>query len=138
MEQIIYYRAVERSIVVAMAPVLLWIGYKLFVLGATGRMTISAKGATITGKLTNVSPGIFCFLAAAALGAFALNDRAEIESEKSNIGVSKTSVAATSPSAANSAKHQQIAASGAIQPESAQYLRKRECRLRQARPAQQS
>src|SRR5579871_4885679 len=49
MEQVLNYRGIERLIVVDTDPILLFIGYKLFVLGATGRMTLSAKSHTVTG-----------------------------------------------------------------------------------------
>lgn len=83
MDQVFQYRGIERLIVIAMDPLLVWIGYKLFVLGATGRMTLSAKSHTVTGKITNLSPGVFCFLAATAISVVALNDRAEVEAKKS-------------------------------------------------------
>lgn len=82
MDQVFQYRGIERLIVIAMDPFLLWIGYRLFVLGATGRMTLSAKSQTVTGKITNLSPGVFCFLAAAVISVVALNDRAETEIRK--------------------------------------------------------
>lgn len=61
-------RAAEKLIIALCVPLLLWIGYKLFVLGAKGEMQLSAKTNSVSGKLTNLSPGVFCFLAAAALG----------------------------------------------------------------------
>jgi hypothetical protein len=82
MDQIFEYRAIERLMVVAMGPLLLWIGYKLFVLGATGRMTLSARHTSLTGKITNLSPGVFCFLAATVISVVALNDKAEVDAKK--------------------------------------------------------
>lgn len=100
MDQVLQYRGLERLIVIAMDPILLWIGYKLFVLGATGRMTLSAKSHTVTGKITNLSPGVFCFLAAAAISVVALNDRAETDIKK----ITTTEAAqATAPSARETA-----------------------------------
>jgi hypothetical protein len=63
-------RALEKLIVALCIPLLLWIGYKLFVLGAKGEIQLSAKTSSVSGKLTNLSPGVFCFLAATGLAAW--------------------------------------------------------------------
>jgi len=73
MNELILLRGIERLLIVSSVPLLVWIGYKLFVLGATGQMTLSAKSTSIQGKITNLSPGCFCFLAAAALAAYAIH-----------------------------------------------------------------
>lgn len=72
MEQLALIRGIERIIVVACIPFLLVIGYKLFVMGATGTMQLSTKLQSATAKLTNVSPGALCFVLAVVLGAYSM------------------------------------------------------------------
>lgn len=72
MEWINVFRGIERLIVVGCIPFLLIIGYKLFVLGATGEMQLSTKLQSASAKLTNVAPGSLCFVLAVALGAYSL------------------------------------------------------------------
>jgi hypothetical protein len=107
MDQIFQYRGIERLIVIANDPILLWIGYNLFVLGATGRMTLSAKSHTVSGKITNLSPGVFCFLAAAAISVVALNDRAETDMKKTSTTESRK---ATGAAAGNTAPADTVSA----------------------------
>lgn len=72
MQWINIFRGIERLIIVACIPFLLVIGYKLFVLGATGEMQLSTKVQSASAKLTNVAPGSLCFVLAVALGAYSL------------------------------------------------------------------
>jgi len=66
-------RAVEHFVVVACTPLLLFIGYRLFVLGVTGQMELMAQAQGWKGKITNASPGIICFILSTALGALVLH-----------------------------------------------------------------
>jgi hypothetical protein len=71
-------REIERLIVVAAVPILLWIGYQLFLRGATGQMTLSADSKTVKGKATNLAPGSLCFLLAASLGGYILFSKVSV------------------------------------------------------------
>jgi hypothetical protein len=62
-------RAMERLIIVACAPLLLYVGYRLLVLGITGQIQLSANIKNEVGaKFTNLSPGGLCFVLAVAIG----------------------------------------------------------------------
>jgi hypothetical protein len=65
-------RSIERLIVVATCPLLIFIGYRLFVLGVTGEMKIAANLDRFSGKLSTVAPGGVCFVLGVALGAYVL------------------------------------------------------------------
>ena len=66
--EIIYFRMAERVIVAACVPILLYIGYRLFESGATGKMKLTAKAEGGLAKLTNLSPGALCFVLSVTLG----------------------------------------------------------------------
>lgn len=69
METLEIARAVERLIIDACAPLLLYIGYRLFLVGATGQIQLSADVKNrLRAKLTNLSPGALCFVLAVAIG----------------------------------------------------------------------
>jgi hypothetical protein len=72
MEWLNIFRGIERLIIVSCIPFLLVIGYKLFMLGATGQMQLSTKLNSASAKLTNVAPGSLCFVLAVVLGAYSL------------------------------------------------------------------
>ena len=80
MEQAFYLRLAERMMIAGCVPLLLYIGYRLFDKGATGKMQLAAKADGRFARITNVSPGAFCFLLATVLGTFILNHRVEIRS----------------------------------------------------------
>ena len=65
-------RSIERLIVVATCPLLIFIGYRLFVLGVTGEMKLAANLDRFSGKLSTVAPGGVCFVLGVALGAYVL------------------------------------------------------------------
>ena len=77
-------RGIERIFIASTIPLLLWIGYRLFVLGATGQMTLTAKTEKIQGKIANLSPGCFCFLIAVSLAAYSLSKGADYESKSAS------------------------------------------------------
>jgi hypothetical protein len=66
------FRGIERLVIVLTCPMLLFIGYRLFVLGVTGEMKLSAGMDKLSAKLTTVAPGGVCFVLAVALGAYSL------------------------------------------------------------------
>ena len=51
-------------------PLLMYIGFKLFVMGAKGEISITHKSGGDESKLTNLSPGAFCFLLSIVLSAY--------------------------------------------------------------------
>ncbi|HEV2418028.1 MAG TPA: hypothetical protein VGX94_09495 [Terriglobia bacterium] len=72
--EIVGLRFAERLLASTSIPLLLWIGYKLFVLGVTGQMTITGtykKAWSV--KLTQVAPGTFCFLLGVILAMYTLH-----------------------------------------------------------------
>jgi hypothetical protein len=72
---LVHYRELERLIMALMVPMLTYIGYKLFVLGVTGKMQITAGfSKQWTAKLTSVAPGTICFLLATVLAVFILKE----------------------------------------------------------------
>lgn len=75
----VLFRGIERLVVALNIPLLLWIGYRLFILGVTGEMEIVAGGDSWRGRLTRVTPGAFCFLLAILLSTYALFSKIEFE-----------------------------------------------------------
>lgn len=72
--EILGLRFAERLLALTSIPLLLWIGYKLFVLGVTGQMTITGtykKAWSV--KLTQVAPGTFCFILGVVLALYTLH-----------------------------------------------------------------
>ena len=65
---VLFGRPIERVILALCVPLLLHIGYRLFVMGAKGEMELSTKANGVWTKFTNVSPGALCFLLGAILG----------------------------------------------------------------------
>jgi hypothetical protein len=65
-----YFRGFERLIVTFCVPLLIYIGYRLFMTGVTGEMKITAKMERWSGSITAVAPGSLCFLLGVALGAY--------------------------------------------------------------------
>lgn len=72
-------RELERLVVTSAVPLLLWIGYQLFVKGATGQMSLVADAKAIKGKAANVAPGALCFILAVSLGAYIMFSRVELQ-----------------------------------------------------------
>ena len=75
----IYFRLAERMIVAVCVPVLLYIGYRLFESGATGKMNLTAKADGRLAKLTNLSPGALCFVLGVTLGAIIVFGKIRLE-----------------------------------------------------------
>jgi hypothetical protein len=67
-----YFRGFERLIVTFCVPLLIYIGYRLFVTGVTGEMKITAKMRMWSGSITAVAPGSLCFLLGVALGSYVM------------------------------------------------------------------
>jgi hypothetical protein len=65
-------RGFERLIVVTAAPLLIYIGYRLFVIGVTGQMQVTASMAKAAATFTNVAPGTFCFMLGVGLAIYVL------------------------------------------------------------------
>ena len=64
----------ERLFVLVAVPLLLWIGYRLFELGVTGKMTIAGTLKNGWGvKATQVAPGSLCFILGVVLGIYILD-----------------------------------------------------------------
>jgi len=64
----------ERLFVLVAVPLLLWIGYRLFELGVTGKMTITGTLKNGWGvKATQVAPGSLCFILGVVLGIYILD-----------------------------------------------------------------
>jgi hypothetical protein len=71
---LIEFALAERLLVLIAVPLLLWIGYQLFVLGVTGKMTVAGSLKNGWGvKATQVAPGSFCFILGVALGIYILH-----------------------------------------------------------------
>jgi hypothetical protein len=99
MNELLVIRGVERIFVASTIPLLMWIGYRLFVLGATGQMTLSAKTHTVQGKITNLSPGALCFLLAISLGAYDLAKGGTYDATVSTPPQAAAAVPVSAPSA---------------------------------------
>src|SRR5438445_1213833 len=67
-----YFRGFERLIVTFCVPLLLYIGYRLFVLGVTGEMKLTAKMRDWSGSAAAVAPGSLCFMLGVALGSYVM------------------------------------------------------------------
>lgn len=72
MEIELILRGIERLIVSGSVPMLIYLGYRLFVLGASGEMQIIANKDDFKAKITNIAPGTFCFLLGVILGAYVM------------------------------------------------------------------
>lgn len=66
-------RSLERLLIVANVPVLLLIGYKLFLAGATANTSFMIESKTWKGKVVRLSPGVACFVVAGVLAWTSLN-----------------------------------------------------------------
>lgn len=86
-------RVIERIIVAGCIPILLIIGYKLFLLGVTGAMQITVGMSSYTAKVTSVAPGGLCFILAISLGAYSLFSRVQYAS--SSLTKSTTTMTST-------------------------------------------
>lgn len=95
MNDLLLFRGIERIFIASTIPLLLWIGYRLFVLGATGQMTLTAKTDKVQGKITNLSPGCFCFLIAVCLAAYSLSEGAHYDVTTTTPVDNSTTAAAT-------------------------------------------
>lgn len=73
MDIAIYSRAMIFLILSTCVPLLMYIGFKLFVMGAKGEISITHKSGGDESKLTNLSPGAFCFLLSIVLSAYLTN-----------------------------------------------------------------
>lgn len=82
-------RAAERLLVTLCAPLLLFIGYKLFALGATGKMAISAKTTTGSVKLSNLAPGALCFVLGSVLATYVMFKEAVVSETVGKDGTKK-------------------------------------------------
>lgn len=78
MDPILIIRACERLVVAASAPLLLYIGYKLFLAGASGEMSITARTEKWRGRIVNLAPGGLCFLLGAGLAVALLSSKVPI------------------------------------------------------------
>ncbi|MGY5796177.1 hypothetical protein [Rheinheimera faecalis] len=70
MDAAIIFRGVILFVVALCIPLLMYIGFRLFVMGAKGEITISHDADGKSSKISNLSPGAFCFLLAVGLGAY--------------------------------------------------------------------
>ena len=85
--ELAYFRLAERVIVAVCVPILLYIGYRLFESGATGRMNLTAQAEGGLAKLTNLSPGALCFVLSVALAAVVMFQEVRIETPEGPIRV---------------------------------------------------
>ena len=85
--EIIYFRAAERVLVAACVPILLYIGYRLFESGATGKINLTAKTDGHIAKLTNLSPGLLCFVLSAILGGAIIFGEIEVKTSTGTINM---------------------------------------------------
>ncbi|MFT5700910.1 MAG: hypothetical protein ACI8ZB_003795 [Desulforhopalus sp.] len=84
----LFLRGIERLVVSGCVPMLIYIGYRLFVLGASGEMQIIANKDDIKAKITNVTPGALCFILGMSLGAYVMYSNIEIYDNKGRIHAS--------------------------------------------------
>jgi len=81
-------RVGERLILVGCAPLLVYVGYKLFALGIAGQMNLTGElKDDLKVRLTNLSPGSFCFLLAIVIAGISFTrplhlERSEEEGSK--------------------------------------------------------
>jgi hypothetical protein len=70
MSPLIYGRVIERLLLVTCAPLLLYIGYRLFILGISGQIRVDADlKDKFRLKLVNLTPGSFCFVLAITIAS---------------------------------------------------------------------
>ncbi len=70
-----WFRGIERMLLVLNVPLLLVIGYKLFLHGFLNTMTIEGSKESTRVKMTRVAPGTCCFVLAVILGIVLANAR---------------------------------------------------------------
>jgi hypothetical protein len=76
-------REAERLIVAACAPLLLWIGYRLFQQGVTGNISVTLSHAQeFRANVANLAPGAFCFFIAIVLGTYVLGAKVDVHSAR--------------------------------------------------------
>jgi hypothetical protein len=66
--------AVERLVIALCVPLLIYIGYRLFVLGATGKMNLGEEPGGKKVNITNLAPGSLCFVLGLALGIWVMSN----------------------------------------------------------------
>jgi hypothetical protein len=112
MSALIYGRVIERLLLVACAPLLLFIGYRLFILGVNDRIQVGAHlKDSFRVKLANLSPGSFCFVLAIVIGAVAFSRPLKItDQERETL---RDSMDSPSPSATTRGNDQQKPFTGA-------------------------
>jgi hypothetical protein len=106
MSALIYGRVIERLLLVACAPLLLFIGYRLFILGVNDQIQVGANlKDSFRVKLANLSPGSFCFVLAIVIGAVAFSRPLKItDQERETL---RASMDSPSPPAATRGNDQQ-------------------------------
>ena len=85
--ELVYFRLAERVIVAVCVPILLYIGYRLFESGATGRINLTAQAEGRLAKLTNLSPGALCFVLGVVLAAVIMFQDVRIETSGEGVSV---------------------------------------------------
>ena len=67
----------ERLMITACVPLLIFIGYRLFVMGARGEIDFRSKRDAETFAFRNLSPGAVCLLAALMLAVWVMNSHVD-------------------------------------------------------------
>ena len=79
MDTTIILRHLERLIVTTCAPLLIYIGYRLFRLGYLKPMNASGRsGGQVSLRLSNLTPGALCFILGVALGAYVMFAKVDV------------------------------------------------------------
>ncbi len=88
MDPIIAFRGAELLLLTLTVPIFLVLGYKLFLMGATGKMKVIGKLAN-QGEVTiaDLAPGSFCFLLGVVLAGFLVFDRLQYTKDNGRIAV---------------------------------------------------
>jgi hypothetical protein len=68
--KIAYY--LFKSIQIAAGLVITYLGYRLFILGVTGRASLSVNSSKLNAQLINAAPGLFFLLGGSSIVAWSI------------------------------------------------------------------
>src|SRR5437588_2039256 len=79
-------RGIERLLVVACAPLLIFIGFQLCRMGVSGEMKITANYDKTRATITAVAPGSLCFLLGVLLGCYIMFSKLTVTPSSFQVG----------------------------------------------------
>jgi hypothetical protein len=62
----------QKVVAMVVGGLSIYLGYRLFVLGVTGKASLSVKSAAVSGQLLNAAPGLFFAIGGMAIVAIAM------------------------------------------------------------------